>query len=308
MAYVNYYTGSFYAMGTRCDAVLIHADTGFAERIFHSIQKETLHLELLLSRFREDSPVFCFNGMAEGEKFQPGEDLWEIILQCRDFYRLSGGIFDITAGPLIRLLKEKSIPFSPSSAEIDAARNSCGFENIFLNEENLTMEKLKSGVELDFGAVGKGLALDKIKVLLNKAGIHSAFISFGESSLLGLGKHPAGDYWPVGIPNPVDPAEILHNFRVTDHCVTSSGTILNGGNPGQFRRSHIIDPIAGKPIGSLTQVSVMSTSAVYGEFLSTVALMMSPGDICEVKKQLGDAEIIRVDYSEDLKSKTLTNI
>ena len=308
MAYVNYYTGSFQAMGTRCDAVLIHEDRGFAERIFQSLQKEASNLDLLLSRFRPESPVFSFNRMNAGEKFHPGEELWEIILQCRDFYRYTGGILDVTAGPLIRMLKEKTMASPVEGMDLTDAWDRCGFENILLDEENCTVEKLRPGVELDFGAVGKGFALDKIKILLKKSGVHSAFISFGESSLMGLGRHPAGDYWPVGIPDPVEPAEIVHTFKVADSCVTSSGTILNGGNPGQFRRSHIINPVTGKALETLTQVSVMCASAVAGEVFSTAALMMPADDISELRNHLGDAEIIRVDFNDDLTGRRIMNI
>ena len=45
---------------------------------------------------------------------------------------------------------------------------------------------------LDFGGLGKGLALDDIKRLLLEEGVQSCFVSFGESSILALGRHPTG--------------------------------------------------------------------------------------------------------------------
>ena len=55
---------------------------------------------------------------------------------------------------------------------------------------------------LDFGGFAKGYALKKIGVLLREAGVGSAFVDFGNSSILGIGRHPYGPCWRVSLPDP----------------------------------------------------------------------------------------------------------
>jgi FAD:protein FMN transferase len=292
------YTSSFMAMGTRCDVVLIHDDTDFAERVCLALQKETTHLEHLLSRFQPGSPVTRFNAMLPGELFSPGETLWSFILQCRRFCEITFGAFDITAGPLIKLLKD-----NPGSALIDQhvrekAGSLTGFGKLHFDEENKTIQKLTEGVELDFGSVGKGLALDNMKKVLSQYKISTAFISFGESSLMALGKHPAGDYWPVGIPNPFNQSEILHTFKVIDGFITTSGTILNSDRAAGDRRIHIVDPRNGMAVVSESMVSVKSASAVWGEVLSTSWLILSDAEREMLAKQPEETEVFMVTFNE----------
>lgn len=298
MASVAFFSGSFMAMGTRCDAVLIHDDTGFAERILQVLQKETVQLEHLLSRLQPGAPITVFNALGADEPFRPGNELWNIILQCREFSEWTGGLMDITSGPLVRILKEQVSQEESDHKRIEKASALVGFRNIRFDFENQTLYKLVSGVELDFGAVGKGFALDRMKSVLETSGIASAFISFGESSLMGLGKHPAGEYWPVGIPDPVDPSEILHTFRVRNRFVTSAGTIRKDAGSGERLRMHIINPVTGEPLTKPCQVSVMTDTAVLGEVLSTAALLLPQPELKVLMERYRDAEIFGLEYEE----------
>ncbi len=292
------YTSSFGAMGTRCDVVLMHDDVDFAERVFWALQKETTHLEHLLSRFQPGSPVTRFNAMPPGELFCPGETLWPFILQCKDFCEITFGAFDITAAPVIKLWKDH-----PGSAVIDQhewakAGSLTGFGKLHFDEENKTIQKIAEGVELDFGSVGKGLALDNMKKVLLQYKISTAFISFGESSLMALGKHPAGDYWPVGIPNPFNQSEVLHTFKVVDGFITTSGTILNSDRAMGNKRIHIVDPRNGMAVVSESIVSVKSASAVWGEVLSTSWLILSETERIKLAKQPEETEVFMVTFNE----------
>ncbi len=292
------YTSSFMAMGTRCDVVLIHDDVDFAERVYLALQKETSHMEHLLSRFQPGSPVTRFNAMSPGELFSPGETLWSFILQCKNFREITFGAFDITAAPLIKLWKDHPVQEGIDQYELGKARSLSGFEKFHFDEENKTIHKLTEGVELDFGAIGKGLALDHMKKVLIQYKISTAFISFGESSLMALGKHPAGEYWPVGIPHPFNPSEILHTFKVTDGFVTTSGTLRNSDSARGARRIHIVDPRNGMPVVSESMVSVKSASASWGEVLSTSWLILTEAERKNLLKQPEETEVYMVTFKE----------
>jgi FAD:protein FMN transferase len=285
------------AMGTRCDVVLFHDDLDFAERVNLSLQKEVGQCEHLLSRFQAGSPVSRFNAMKPGELFSPGEILWYIIQECKKYNELTVGAFDITSYQVIKLWKDKSPEEKIDEEELKIALAKSGFDKLKFDDDKKTIEKLVEGVELDFGAIGKGLALDIIKKLLIQQNIKVAFISFGESSVLALGKHPAGDYWPVGIPNPYAKQEMLHVFNVVDGFVTTSGTIINTDREKIGSRMHIIDPRNGNFIIPGSLVSVKSPTAAMGEVISTSWMIMDDDQKEELKKEIKNIEIYSADFA-----------
>lgn len=285
------------AMGTRCDVVLFHDDIDFAERVCLSLQKEVGQYEHLLSRYQAGSPVSQFNAMKPGEVFKPGEILWEVIQECKRYHELTLGAIDITASQVIKLWKDKSLEEGIYEDELNIALAKSGFDKLKFDDENKAIEKLVEGIELDFGAIGKGIALDIIKKLLIQQNIRVAFISFGESSVLALGKHPSGDYWPVGIPNPYAKQEMLHVFKVVDGFVTTSGTIVNSDRDKVGTRIHIIDPRIGTAIVPGSLISVKSSSAALGEVLSTSWLILDEAEKEELKKKIEDIEIYSASFA-----------
>ena len=291
------------AMGTRCDVVLFHDDLDFAERLSLSIQKEVGFYEFLLSRYQDGSPVSRFNAMNPGEIFKPGDTLWDVILECKKYNELTRGAFDITAFRVIKLWKDKRLEDRVSEEELKIALTKSGFDKLKFDNNSKTIEKLVEGIELDFGAIGKGIALDFIKKLLIKQNVKVGFISFGESSVLALGKHPAGDYWPVGIPNPYSKQDILHVFNVVDGFVTTSGTILNTYRRNIGHRVHIIDLRNGNAIINGALVSVKSSSAVLGEVISTSWMILDDAEKEELKKEIKDIEIFSAGFAGDILEK-----
>jgi FAD:protein FMN transferase len=303
------YTTSFMAMGTRCDVVLIHNDVTFSERVARVLQNETGQLEHQLNRHIPDSPVSQFNRMASGEIFSPGENLWSILLQCRNYYYSTFGAFDITASPVIQLWKDKAAGFAVDPEKLSKAMEISGFDKLIFDPEHKTISRKTDGMQLDFGAIGKGIALDNMKKILDQFKVKTAFVSFGESSVMALGSHPAGEYWPVGIPDPYDPSVMLHTFRVKDAFVTTSGTVIRPDNDGARNRMHIVDPRTGKAISSRTMVSVMSESAVYGEVISTAWLVLTEKEKQSLKDMQKDTEIFFVNFENEMsENSVLTHI
>ena len=79
-----------------------------------------------------------------------------------------------------------------------------------------------------------------MKKILLKSKIFNAFISFGESSVLALGKHPYGDFWRVGIKDLFHDRKNAYVFDLLDGSVSTSGNSPN--NEGKYPDGHVIDP------------------------------------------------------------------
>ncbi len=284
------------AMGTRCDMVIVDSDSDMAERVARSLQHETLQLEHLLSKFNPDGLVAKFNALSAGEWIESDEALWAILTEMQQINLATSGVFDVTAGAIIRLWKDRPEDIAVTSGELELARCNSGFDKILFDHERKALTKLADGVELDFGAVGKGIALDKLKEMLKVHKVSAAFISFGESSILGWGKHPNGPYWPVGIPNPMDYSEILHTFQVIDSTITTSGSVSGNDAQGFRRRRHLVDPRSGLAVGGDWLVSVKSNSALIGEVVSSVWGILNEAERLAMHPFAAGTEVLAVEF------------
>lgn len=83
-------------------------------------------------------------------------------------------------------------------------------------------------VAFDFGGFGKGFALDRACTVLRAAGVGSACLSAGESSIAVVGDHPLGGGWPFAIPHPSRPGQTLVEVELRDESLSISSTLGAG--------------------------------------------------------------------------------
>ena len=290
------FNDTFFAMGTRCDVVFPGIDNRFGELILQRIKTEVFELENLLSRFIPGSEISIFNKAPKNKWFPVSEKTWDILILCFDFYQLSNGAFDISAGALVSVWKNNRIP---SKKEIERAHAVSGFNKVEFDFNNKRIKFLVEGIQFDLGAIGKGIALDNLHSLLKMQGIKNGIISFGESSVLAMGTHPNGTHWPLGIRNPFNPAEFMYVFETKDQCITTSGTIILPDDGMAASRNHIVNPVYGSLVEKNKSVSVKSASATMGEFVSTSWLVLPENDREILSEKFNKLEILEVEYLEN---------
>lgn len=297
------HSDSFFGMGTRCDLVLIDVDEQKAQQIFQIIKNEILHLENIMNRFDPNSSISRLNRSKAGVWLETPDELWDILLLCYDFYQMSNGAFDVTSWPLIDLWKNNAYP---TNSQIESCQQFCGFDKVEFDTERQRLRFKEEGMQFDLGAIGKGIALDRVKSILQKQGKLNGIVSFGESSVLALGVHPSGNYWPIGIQNVMEADDFIHVFEVSDAFVTSSGTLKRSDEGQVVKRNHVISPASGELIQEDRTVSVKSNSATLGEFVSTTWLILSEHDRSIMVESLKEMEILEVNYSDADYSTKLT--
>ena len=123
----------------------------------------------------------------------------------------------------------------------------------------------------DFGGFGKGFALDRAAATMRAAGVTSAFLSAGESSVAVIGDHPLGGAWPVAIPHPLDPESWLAELSLCDEALSVSSTIGAGAAaPG---RSPMIRPSDGMIVTAAATAVAVDASGAAAEAMSTALLV-----------------------------------
>ena len=104
-------------------------------------------------------------------------------------------------------------------------------------------------------------ALKKIGVLLREAGVGSAFVDFGNSSILGIGRHPYGPCWRVSLPDPAT-GNALAEFDLVDRALSVSGNTA-------AHAEHIVNPHTGLRDASRQIVAVVADDPLDAEVVST---------------------------------------
>ena len=142
---------------------------------------------------------------------------------------------------------------------------------IELDDKQRTVRFTNSEIVLDFGAIGKGYALDRAGELVRSFGVERAFMHGGTSSILALGHGPSGKPWPVGIRNPWaanDAAELVQ-IGLADRGYSCSAVFSAGESV-----SDIVVPFTHAPLVEQAACVVVAPAAVEAEVLSTALLAM----------------------------------
>jgi len=246
---------------------------------------EVQRLERKLSVFLPDSQVSYINKVAPFDPVKLDDELFELIRFCLDLSRQTGGAIDITSAPFWKIwgFAERKTRI-PSASEIATALQHVGSRYVELDETARTIRLTKPGVQLNFGCVGKGLALDAASRVLEKAEMRDFQIHGDLSSVLTRGhfrpseqKHSPG--WVLGVAHPVYPERRLTEIRLLDESLGTSGSqkqfFLHQGR----RYGHILDPRTGYPVEQTLMVTVVAKSAMLADALSTAFYVMQPAEV-----------------------------
>ena len=161
----------------------------------------------------------------------------------------------------------------PDRADIEATLSRCGYRKVRLEEGRIY---LPEGMSLDLGAVGKGVACDKVlEYLKEQTSVQGAVISIG-GSILTYGQKPDGSAWRVGIIDPRDTSSYMGSLVLEDEwCVSTSGDYERYVEKDGVRYHHIIDPSTGYPADAgLISVTVLSKDGCLSDALSTACFVL----------------------------------
>jgi thiamine biosynthesis lipoprotein len=125
------------------------------------------------------------------------------------------------------------------------------------------------GVELSFGAVGKGWALDRVAASLRVRRVSRALLTAGGSSHRGWG----GESWELAL-RPGQ--EELGLLRLRDAALGTSAAGEQHFEVDGRRLGHVLDPRTGWPAEGVRSASVVASEAAVADALSTAFLVGGP--------------------------------
>jgi thiamine biosynthesis lipoprotein len=234
-------------------------------------------IEDWLSLYRETSELSIVNRTAFESPVEVRPLLFALLELADELYRRTSGAFDMAAGALTQLWRQCRREFRiPEPAEIEAARERCGWEHVRLDAEARTVRFMQPGLVLDPGAIGKGFALDLAAGALRTASgaPQSWLFHGGHSSLIAQGPHNGHAGWPVGVGNPLFTEKRLGTLLLTNQAMATSGSNIQFFRHAGRRYGHILDPRTGCPVEGMLSVTVLADSAAVADALATAFFVM----------------------------------
>ena len=95
--------------------------------------------------------------------------------------------------------------------------------------------------------------------------------------------------WTVGVRDPADAQGMLAQLRLGGECIATSGDYMQAFTQDR-RFHHIIDPRTGYSPDRASAVTVVTTSAMDADALSTAVMVLGPVAGFQLMKELDDTE------------------
>ncbi len=264
-------------MGTNFTIYLYARNAQHASSTFEAAFEEIERLEQALSNYRSSSELSRINRTAAREEVTTDPEVFGLLQTSLDYSRRTDGAFDVTVGPLMRAWGFfRGHGHYPTSQELARARENVGWQNIKLNAANHSVRFTRPGVEIDLGAIGKGYAVDRVVDVIREAGITSALVDAGSSTLYALGAPPGKSGWPVQVPRPGDRAHTVSTVLLRDQSLSTSGSYEKFFQLNGRTYCHIMDPRTGKPVEDVLQTTVIAPDGTTTDALSTSMFVMGP--------------------------------
>lgn len=265
------------AMGTTFDIYLYSPSSDRATELFEAAFDEIERIEQALSNYRSSSELSRINVNAADAPVITDPEVFFLLSRSFAYSQRTDGAFDITVGKLMKAWGFfRGSGHYPSDAELARAQEHTGWQNVRLNNRTRSVYFLRRGIELDLGGIGKGYALDRVAALLREAGVKSALISSGSSSIYAIGEPPGKAGWSVRVPDPLDRTRTVSTVLLKDQSLSTSGSYEKFFRLNGRTYSHIMDPRTGRPVEGMLQTTVITPEATDSDALSTAVFVMGP--------------------------------
>jgi len=303
-----------HAMATRFEIVLYGENEVSLRAAAEEALNEIERLEAQLSLYRPDSEISRINACAASVSVQVEPMLFRLLQHAQRLSRETDGAFDITVAPLMRCWGfMRDTGRLPCAAELAEARSKTGANLIDLDERSFTARFTRAGVMLDLGSIGKGYALERAVELLVEAGVTSAIIHGGTSTVYALGTPPDADNWKVAVPHPDfagqtislgvrerkdarETEKFLAIVPLKNEAMSVSAVWGKSFEAGGRIYGHVIDPRKGEPVDGAVLAAVVLPSATETDALSTALLVAGSaghGQITSLRKDMRTVVVSR---------------
>jgi thiamine biosynthesis lipoprotein len=264
-------------MGSEFRIVLYTTDAAVARSASRAAFERIAGLDRTLSDYQPDSELMQLCDRAGGPAVAVSADLFGVLERSQAMYRRSGGAFDVTVGPVVRLWRRaRRDRKMPDGELLTKARALVGSDKMALDRAARTVRLEHAAMKLDLGGIAKGYAAGEAINVLARQGIDRALVA-GAGDIVVKGAPPDAAGWMIGIGPIEDAAAPPRQFlRVKDAAVSTSGDAERYVEIGGKRYSHIVDPQTGLGVVDRCSVTVVAPDGATADSLDTAVYVLGP--------------------------------
>jgi thiamine biosynthesis lipoprotein len=233
---------------------------------------------------------------ARGEAATADADISEMVRLSQWVEERSGGCFNPAIGALVALwgfhTSDYPIIGPPPDAADIAAILAQQPSTMDIRIDGLRLSSANRSVQLDFGGIAKGLAVDRAVEALGKRGIENAIVNAG-GDLRAFGRHGERP-WRVAIRKPG--GGVIGAVEVQgDEALFTSGNYERFRQNDTERYAHILDPRTGWPVRDVAAATVIADRGALADAAATALIVAGLDDWVSVARSLGLSKVLMVD-------------
>jgi thiamine biosynthesis lipoprotein len=281
-------------MGTVIDVTIVCRDEKEAEGHFGAAFGEMARIDELLGSHEQKGEVHAVNTGAYPDGVGVSAEVFSLVKRARDIGAASGGAFDVTVGPLMKIWPFEQGGPPPEPGLILETLGAVGWGKLVLDEPGSRIIFRRPGMSLDLGGIGEGYAVDRAVEILAARGVAAGIVNAGgDLRVWGL-KPPGKEPWKIGIQHPRRPDRFLGVLTMTGRAVVTSGDYEKNFTWGGRRYAHILDPATGRPAEGMQSVTVVADRAETADAWATALIVLGPEKAWALLERRPDLQAITV--------------
>lgn len=259
-----------YALGSAVSMQIFADSPGRAEQALDAAFDELELVEQVMSIYRPDSQISQLNRTGSLEHVHPY--LKQVLEMSLALSHTSSGAFDVTVQPLWETFsKANRAGKIPLAEEIDQARGKVSWRKLMISGDRVSMEE--TGMAVTLNGIAQGFAADRALAALRSHDIRHALVDTGE--LGAEGRKPSNKPWKVGIQHPRKKGAFVDLAQLDGRCLATSGDYAKPFSKDGVH-NHIFDPATGVSPNTFASVSVVASSGMEADGLSTAVFVLGP--------------------------------
>lgn len=236
----------------------------------------------------------------------------DLLLFSKEAYEITDGKVNVAYGAVLRIWHDHrdagiDDPEKATLPDMDLLREASGhtdFNQVMIDEENMTVYLPDPEMSLDVGAIAKGYATEQVARKAEENGMTSGLISVGGNVRpIGVKEDGSGTPWKVGIQNPIDQdGEDIRKINLTNASLVTSGIYERYYIVGEKSYHHIIDPETLFPAEYFLSMTVLCADSGLADALSTSVFNMPFEQGLALIERMPDTEALWVFHDGQIKT------
>ena len=256
-------------------------DEAGQQAIAQAVSGALQQVDQLMSTWRDDSELSALNRWQDPGPFTVSSPTMAVLTQAEQVWRESGGAFDVTVLPLVRLW---GFAGGEATDQVDPqqwsdTRGLVGQQLVVLDPNAPSVTKTNPAVSVDLSAIGKGYAVDQVSLAVSALGHQNHMVEIG-GEVRATGHNRLKQPWRIAVEKPDTMVRTIEEVvPLSDLSMATSGDYRNFREVDGARLSHIIDPRTGRPVvHTLASATVLHPECALADAYATALMVLGPDE------------------------------